>query len=221
MKTIPHEQGSPEWLHARLGIPTASELANVLTPELAIRKGEMPITYAAQKAAERWLGHELTRGGSWSMEQGQIVEPEARAWLALHLAQDIRTVGLCLTDDGKCGASPDGMLDDKSGLEIKCPQPTAHVKYLAGGVVPKEYIIQVLAGMWVADAPCWRFVSWCRGFPPLVVVVPRVDEEMALIEAGFAHANGLIDKMHGMIERANGGRVRTPEPEATDLQEIF
>ena len=138
------EQGAAEWLQLRVGKVTASELGNLVTPEFAARKGETPHTYLCSKLAEAWRGAALPGFSSHATEQGQILEDEARRWYAFAFDRErIQNVGFVEHDDGRCGCSPDALIDDDSGLELKCPEPTNHVRYLLAGELPKAYTAQV------------------------------------------------------------------------------
>lgn len=178
-KIHPIDQGSAEWLQMRVGKVTASELDNLVTPEFSIRKGEMPHGYLCSKLAEAWRGTALPGFSSHATEQGQILEDEARKWYAFTFdAEKIQNVGFVEHDDGRCGCSPDALLDDDGGLELKCPEPQTHVKYLLGGELPKIYAAQVHMSLYVTGRAWWRFVSYRRGFPAFVL---RVDRDEAII----------------------------------------
>ncbi len=180
MKIHDVSQGTLDWLNLRVGIPTASGLHNLITPEWKIREGEMPRTYMHLKLAEAWLGRPVIELGGFSIEQGTIVESEARPFFELETDQRVQEVGFIASDDGLFGCSPDGLIGDDNGLEIKCPSAQVHVKYLVNGGLPKEYAAQVHGSMYATDRPKWTFLSYRRGFPPLIVNVER-DEK--IIEA--------------------------------------
>ena len=171
MKIIPVQQNSLEWLQARAGIPTASEFDQLVTPLFEVRKGEMPKTYLARKTAEWWLHDCLPGYQTIDMEFGKVLEEEARPWYSAEFGVDIQTVGLCTTDDGRIGCSPDGLIGDDCGIEIKCPSPHTHVKYLLNGVLPPEYAAQVHGAMLVTGRRKWVFLSYCRRYPALVLTV--------------------------------------------------
>lgn len=173
MKILDVKQGSTEWLMARCGLPTASEFDNLVTPEWKARTGQGVETYMMKKIAERVMGHPAQTGGSFAMEQGSIMESEAYPWFEFAHGKTVQRVGFITTDDGRIGCSPDGLLGDNNGLEIKCPEPHTHLKYLLGGVVPKEYLAQVHGAMFVTERPRWTFISYSRYFPALVVEVER------------------------------------------------
>ena len=61
------------------------------------------------------------------------------------------------------GASPDGLVGDDGALELKCPMAKNHLLYLARGIVPREYTLQVQGLLWVTGR------SWCG----LHVLLPR------------------------------------------------
>lgn len=164
-----------------VGIPTASGLHNLVTPEFKIRDGEMPKSYMYTKLAEAWRGEPLIELTTFSIEQGEILENEARPFYELETNQKVREVGFITTDDGLFGCSPDGLIGGDCGLEIKCPSAQVHVKYLVGGELPKEYAAQVHGSMYVTGFNRWTFLSYRRNFPPLILTVKRDAEIMAKI----------------------------------------
>lgn len=219
MKILPFEQGSVEWMQARAGIPTASEFDNLISPTWKIRTGEMPKSYLAAKLAEAWLGGPLIGFNVFDVDQGRILEEEARPWLELELNTDIARVGLCTTDDGRVGCSPDGIVWNPNeelhcGVEIKCPQPTAHVRYLLAGGVPTEYLAQIHGGMYVTGLASWKFLSYRRGFPKLLLTVERNDQIQEQIgQAVFNFLEDFSEAFERLCE-INGGfpPKRKPSP---------
>ena len=182
MKILECKQGTEEWLRARAGIPTASEFDALLTPKFETRTGAMPHTYLCKKLAEHWQGGPLPSFAPFgAMEQGQILEAEAVPWYELEFGTTINRVGFITTDDGRVGCSPDGLLGDDGGIEIKCPFADTHVRYLLAGEVPKDYAAQVHGSLYVTGRKWWKFVSYRRHFPALVVTVERDEEIMGKI----------------------------------------
>lgn len=220
MKIIQCQQGSDEWLQARLGIVTASELDALVTPLWKARTGDGVKTYLAKKIAERWRGAPLVAYHGGSMEQGSIREGEARAWYELEHDVTARTVGFITTDDGKIGCSPDGLLDDR-GLEIKCPEPHTHVGWLLDGALPSEHRAQVYGGMLVTGLPRWTFISYCRGFPPLVRTVDADPIVLDQIRSAVANFNKSLESAWAFVEAANGGPPVKYEPEPDDPEYVF
>ncbi len=216
MKIHDCEQMTIEWIGLHFGIPTAACLDQLLTPEFELRKGEMPKTLVYKKVAEKIQNRpmiDLDRS-SFMMEQGMILESEARPWFELEYDKKVKTVGFITTDDGRFGCSPDGLIewdgtytDTESkafsfggriydcGLEIKSPSAHTHVKYLVNGVLPKEYAAQVMGSMFVTGFRKWVFVSYRRGFPALVLEIHQNEKAMSMIRAA-------INQFHSDFDRA-------------------
>jgi YqaJ-like viral recombinase domain len=188
-------QRTLDWAKLHVGIPTASGFGNLLTPEFKIRDGEMPKTYLYTKIAEKWFGEPLLDLSVFSIEQGEILETEAKPFFELETGRKIIEAGFITADDGLSGCSPDGLLEDDNGLEVKCPSAHVHVKYLVEGKLPKEYAAQVHGSMFVTGRPKWTFVSYRRNFPPFIIEVGREEEIMLRIAEA-------IRKFHAMIGAA-------------------
>lgn len=198
MKIHDCEQGTLEWTKLHFGIPTASGLDNLITPEFKLREGETPKTYLYKKVAEKLQGRPLIdlSASSFMLEQGMIVEEEARPWYELEYEKSVRKVGFISTDDGRFGCSPDGLIEGEDcGIEIKSPAAHTHVKYLVNGVLPKEYTAQVLGSMFATGFKKWVFVSYRRGFPALVLEIYGDQKAMDAIERA-------VDAFHSDFNRA-------------------
>lgn len=130
------DQGGLEWVRLRLGRPTASEFHHIMTPLFKPKSGQGFETYLNKKLAEKWLGHALPGFNSFATEQGSILEEEAIPWYALEYDCDPRQVGFVESDDSRCGCSPDALIGEDEGLEIKCPFAETQVRYLRAGEVP-------------------------------------------------------------------------------------
>ena len=181
MKTFNMPQGSKEWNDIRLGVLTASEIDALITPEWKPRTGEGVKTYLYTKIAEKLLikVEDDTGDGapSWAADQGKILENTAIPWFEFETDLTVERVGFCLSDDGRIGCSPDGLVGDNAGIETKCPQPHYQVRYLLGQAVPKQYLGQVHMSMLVTGRPYWYFVSYSQNLPKLAIKVER-DEEI-------------------------------------------
>lgn len=102
---------------------------------------------------------------TFAMERGIEIEPLARLEFEMTMCLDVKQVGFVTNDRlPHVGCSPDGLIyeagDLKSGLEIKCPLPHTHLKYLIGGVLPDEYKAQVHLSMAVCEVESWYFMSY-------------------------------------------------------------
>jgi len=205
MKTLDVAQGSAQWLFARAGIVTASELDNLISPTWKIRDGDTPASYMHLKLAEKIMGQPLNLElDTFAIDQGKLLENEAIPWLDFVHGMKVERVGMCLTDDGRVGASPDGLIGEDGGLEVKCPRPQTHIKYLLDGVVPKQYLAQVHGSLWVTGRKYWMFLSYSRQFPKLLIRVERDERIMQAIsqavESYYANFDAALAKIKAMQE---------------------
>lgn len=211
MKIHNCKQGSSEWFGLRAGIPTASEFDNLVSPEWKLRTGQTPESYLMKKAAEKIMGYCAQSFGGGAMEQGSILESRAIPWLVFAHGIEIKRVGFCTTDDGKIGCSPDGLIGDDGGVECKCPEAHTHLKYLLGGVVPKDYLAQVHGSMLVTGRPWWMFMSYSSHFPPLLIRVERDEAIQKVLQDALTKFVGDLDKavakVTEIISRNSGGRA--------------
>lgn len=183
MQVINIEQGTQEWLDVRKGKITASRFKDVVTPG----KGELSKSskaYMYELVAEK-MGATVNFYQNEHMQRGNELEPDART--AYEFVKDavVEQVGICIHDNGMIGVSPDGLVDEDGGLEIKCPKETTHISYLDSGEMPLIYKPQVQGSMWVTGRKWWDFMSYHPDLPPLIVRVFRDEAYINLMEKGI------------------------------------
>jgi hypothetical protein len=181
MKILTMPQGSDSWLRARMGIPTASEFDSILTPKKLGRSASSE-KYAARLLAEWTIGHPIITDASQFMERGKEQEPQARAAYAWERGVDVRQVGLCLRDDGLVACSPDGLVGDDGGLELKIPSIEQHVLYyLNPQKLVDEYHGQIQGNLYVTGRDWWDAASWNSDLGLVVVrIEPDPDYQAAI-----------------------------------------
>ena len=111
-------QGSDDWKHMRKGRITMSNLGKVVghapyftkSKEILgkILKGEIKETFSPEALAR--------------MNKGNYYEPIVRKLLEKKLGKKIEETGFAIwKKDKRFGASLDGIIDENTGIEIKCP----------------------------------------------------------------------------------------------------
>lgn len=187
MKIIDCEQGSEEWLAARSGIATASCFSAILA---TIKSGEAAErrNYRAKLVVERLTGRCVSGFTTAAMQQGTEREPLARAAYESRTRTFVNEVGFCRHDELEAGASPDGLIGDDGGLEVKCPELATHLSYLRLKTEPSAYTPQIQGCMWITGRAWWDFVSFNPDFPAhLQLVIRRVPrDEKAIASLEFA-----------------------------------
>lgn len=184
--TLDCEQGSEEWLAARLGIPTATGFENIVTA--TGKKSASYIKYMAELIEESILGGGDTFKSGF-MERGNQLEPQARAAYEFLTGNDVIQVGgVYLNENRDVMVSPDGLIPSlKKGLEIKCPKMSIHIRYLLEGGVPAEYVIQVQANLWVTGYETWDFVSYCPEYQKQTLYLFTAERDEKLMKAFDEH----------------------------------
>lgn len=183
MKKIEVETGSIEWATLHVGCISAGEADCLFDSKMDPRKGEGPKTFLYRKTAEVFRGQPMVNlspgaNASWQMNQGIILEEEVIPWYSLTYSEKVDSGYFCQTDDGLSGCTPDGLIGEDGGIEIKSPEPAQHVRYLIENRVPLDYVAQVQFSLYVTGRPWWKFISYRRRFPALVLTVERDEEIM-------------------------------------------
>ena len=178
MRLIECEQGSEEWLKARLGVPSASNFSKLIT-----MKGTLSTqakAYVDALVAETITGESTYVKVTDAMQRGTELEPYARERYFYETGNSVEEVGFCLHDDYQAGASPDGLIGEDGGLEIKCPLGGTMVSYLRVGRLPSKYWQQVQGCLHITGRKWWDFMAYHPDMKPLIV---RVERDEAFIAA--------------------------------------
>ena len=180
MKVYNFEQRTPEWYEVRLGRPTASNFGKILTATgKPSTQSEGLINSLVQELISGQM--EWSEPNEW-MQRGIDLEPQACAMYEFITGNKVEHVGFCLHDDIDAGCSPDGLIGEDGGLEIKCPAPNTHIGYLRDNKCPSKYLLQVQGSMWVTGRQWWDFMSFHPDYPELIVRVNRDDDLINKLE---------------------------------------
>ena len=182
-------QGSSEWLNARCGLLTASEMKEIITPStLAPKSKKNPdelIEHAWELLSQRITGYVEPQYISDDMLRGKVDELEARMLYSQHYAP-VTDMGFIVNDTWgfKIGYSPDGLVGDDGLIECKSRRQKFQVETIISGEMPDDYRIQVQTGMLVTGRAWCDFVSYSAGLPMFVKrVFADADIQAKIIEA--------------------------------------
>lgn len=207
------EQGTQEWLDARLGNVTASRISAVLAKPRS--KGQTESTtrrnYMAQIACEILTGKSAeVEFESWHTRRGKELEPEARIEYELTSGLTVATVGFVRHPTiPRFGCSPDAFVGEMGMAQFKCPIPAVHFDYIKSAklkVVPAEYYAQVQCELACNPEREWNdFVSYNKQMPEhlqLVVIRAFRDEPyIREMEAAVVEFNREVDEMIGELPK--------------------
>ena len=172
------QQGTDEWLALRAGCITASSFKSLVTSRGEKTASSTRDTYLNQVIAERLTGKPVDTFKNADMERGNEREGSARDLFAAIMEVNVKEVGFHLHDDYDIGCSPDGLfsLDTDTGVEIKSPRASTHIRYMRNKKLPVEYVQQVQLSMWLLEVERYFFFSYHPDLKPLIVEVKRDDE---------------------------------------------
>lgn len=184
------EQGTTEWFEARLGKVTASRVVDVI----AMTKSGYSASranYMAQLVVERITGKVEESYSNAAMAWGTEHEPMARAEYEILRGVMVNEIGFVPHPTiENSGASPDGLVNDKGLIEIKCPNTATHIETLLTREIPKKYICQMYWQIACTGREWCDFVSYDPRMPDhlklCVINVPRNEELIGELETEIA-----------------------------------
>lgn len=177
LEIINCEQGTEEWHKARAGVITASEIHFVMASGRGGAPSETRRKYMSRMASERITGEPAQTGwnGNVHTERGKENEATARSLYEERMGHKVDLIGFAKR--GTIGCSPDGLVSDHGGVEIKCKIPELHIEVLEKDEVPSDHIKQIQFSMLVMNRPWWDFVCYSPGLP---LFVKRVEADVSL-----------------------------------------
>lgn len=187
------EQGSDEWFQVRAGIPTASEFSKIL----AKGAGKTRRSYMLKLAGEILTGEPAENFSTTHTRRGHEQEPLARTLYGFAKGLPVEQVGFIRNGDQ--GASPDGLIGDDGGLEIKTKLPHLHLEVLLADEVPNEHMAQIDGLLWISEREWWDFMSYCPRMEPFVKRVYRNEERIKTLANAVDAFNA---ELHEIVEQA-------------------
>lgn len=189
------EQGTEAWFAVRAGLPTASMFGDLL----AKGEGKTRRSYMRKLAAEIVTG-EIGEGfTTQAMERGKSMEAEARDLYAFIHDAPLRQVGFI--SNGQKGCSPDSLIGDKGGLEIKTQRADLLIDTLLKDKFPTEHTAQVQGNMWVAEREWWDLVVYWPKMPLFVKRAYRDEDYIKTLSDAVDEFNA---ELHELVEKVRG-----------------
>jgi hypothetical protein len=193
-------QGTPEWERLRIGIPTVSSFDKIISPK-KLQPSTQAETYLNQLLAEWLLDMPIDWGGaSGYIDRGRHMEEEARAFYEFADNVEVAPGGFILRDDRKVGGSPDGLVGDDGGVEIKCPAMHTHIGYLRNPQsLVSEYHLQVQGYLYLTERAWWDVQSYNPVLPRVIVRVPPDEKTQTALNAALNAFVAYLDEAKEML----------------------
>lgn len=181
-------QGTEEWLQARRGLLTASEMSRIITPTLKVANNGDSRAHVYEIAAQRITGHVEEGFTSYDMMRGHEEEVDARDHYRKHYAP-VEHVGFITNNRWgfTLGYSPDGLVGEIGLIEAKSRKARFQVETIVKGEIPPEHVIQVQSALLVSEREWCHFLSYSGGLPmDLIPAEPIPEFQEAITEAATA-----------------------------------
>lgn len=190
------EQGTDDWFKVRKGKMTASHATAIGN----IGKGME--TYITELMSEYFSSGEKSSYKNEDMERGNELEAQARSLYELEYGCKVDEVGFIEYNEF-VGCSPDGLIGEDGGIEIKCVNDKIYFIYLLDSTknIEDNYYWQIQMCLLISGRKWWDIVIYNPNFKkPMLVkrVLPDADYFKRLeigFEVGTEKIKQIINKM--------------------------
>lgn len=191
------EQGTPEWLALRKGKMTASHACEIGN------NGKGLDTYILTILSENYSSGERTYYVNADMERGTELEELAVAMYELENGIKTEKVGF-IEHNEYVGCSPDRLVGEDGGMEVKCPNDLNYFKMLLNGAleIDSKYIWQIQMNLLISGRKWWDFVAYNPNFEKSLIIVriyPDLVKHQALLQ-GFAAGENQIKALKSKLK---------------------
>jgi len=187
------EQGSPEWFEARKYVLTASNATAIGNAGAGLK------TYV-KKLLSKEISDEETYT-SKDIERGNELEPIARLKYQFEYGVEVEEVGF-ISAGGVFGCSPDGLIGEDGGLEIKARNNEKHLELLLGNGIDSSTHWQIQMSLYVTGREWWDFVSYNPNFKNSLYRerVFRDEAKIEKLKKGIVAGKELLDEYMGKLK---------------------
>jgi hypothetical protein len=165
--------------------PKSETVKRAIAGEKVGDPSDAALNYAFRLAIERISGTPLDEGfETWQMKRGHDLEPAARVTHEAAAGVIVDRAGFVTTDDGRFGASADGLIGNDGGSEYKCLVSPEGLREVLLSDDISEFIDQVQGCMWITGRRYWHFALYCPALAPLGTELywRRVERDETYIE---------------------------------------
>lgn len=170
-------QGTEAWLALKLGVISASNASKVVAKTTT----QTRVTYMNELIGQIATGEMRELFGA-ALDWGTAHEGAARSSYEFVSGHDFHQVSFAFKDDTfRVGCSPDAIVSEKKGCEIKCPYVTAnYIDFLVADKVKPEWNWQAQMSMWVLGLEAWDFAQYDPRMRknPIKIIELEKDEKM-------------------------------------------
>lgn len=169
---------------------------------LAKGQGKTRTAYLRRLVAERLTGKPTETYKNAHMDRGTEQEPFARMAYESLKGEPVELAGFIKHESLMAGCSPDGLVGDDGGAEIKCVIPTVHLDTILAGGYPSEHRAQIHGSLWITGRKWWDFCSYSPDMPEhLRTYVFRVERDEQYIINLAAEVIVFLKEVDAMVAK--------------------
>lgn len=180
-------QQTEAWKNLRKGKMTASNAQAIGN------NGKGLDSYILKIMSEYYSTGENEYYSNKDIDRGNELEEQAREMYELETGNEVLQVGFIEIDEFT-GCSPDGLIGDEGGMEIKCQNDLNHYKTIVKGEkeIDTKYIWQIQMSLFLTGRKWWDYVGYNPNFKKSLVIhrIYPDEKKQAKIEEGIK--NGII-----------------------------
>lgn len=190
IKIYDFPQKSPEWIAIRKGKMTASRASAIGNCGKGLE------TYITEIMAEKYSSAEPDGYVSRDMQKGIDNEPIAAFKYECERDCTIANIGF-IEYSQYVGGSPDGLIGDDGGIEIKCPSDKVFFTYCLTMKIDPTYMWQIQCYLLISGRKWWDYVVYNENFKDSLIVqrVLPDPEKYEKLLAGFVMGEKLIKEI--------------------------
>lgn len=193
------EQQSQEWFDLRKWKMTASNAQAIWNNWKGLE------TYIVEMMAESFSSAPKEVYSNEHTARGNELEPLARWVYELENMLTVDQVSFIEYNEF-IGCSPDGLVWEEWGLEIKCQNDVKHFKMIIDGIeknLDSGYVWQVQMNLWVTKRKWWDLAFYNPNFKESLLVT-RIfpdPEKFAALESGFQTGIARIKEIRSKFQK--------------------
>lgn len=213
-------QGSDEWLEARLGLLTASEMKHIITPgKLLYATNDKSRSHLFELAAQRISNYIEPSYIGDDMLRGMAEEIDAKQVYSTHYAKTT-DCGFITNDKWgfTLGYSPDSLVGKYGLIECKSRRQKYQIETIATDEVPAEFTIQIQTGLLVSERAWLDFINYSGGLP---MFVKRVMPDKVIQDAIVSAATAFHEQLAVLIAKYQANAIKFPMTERKILDDII
>jgi len=183
------KQGSDEWLKIRLGKFGSTDAQAVASNSRGLT------TKVYEKVAELIIGQPKEQYTNADMERGNELEGMARSAYEIETSRIVKQVGY-VEIDSYTGGSPDGLVGNDGGIEIKCPSDANFIRFDYTRKINSGYIWQMLHLLLITERKWWDFVVFNEKLNKIIIIrIERNEDKIEKLRVGLESGIDQIKKV--------------------------